>query len=245
MITVLFSAHNEERNAFFWESLRRLEEFRARGFALEIIVGATPGTDETLRKIDALGINFVTVETTKRAERYNRAFAISSSGPNDVILLHHPRSLIDHEGIEALALLTDKAQWGAFTHAFDEDHPLLKFTSWWSNFIRGDLRKIYYLDHCLFIRRKIFERIGGIPEVEIFEDTILCSKLALLGGPLRLPYRSTTSSIRFRERGHYRHALMNQYLKIRFFLKGDFKKMNDEYERGVELNTETAQERNP
>ncbi len=238
MLTVLFSAHNEERNIFFWESLRRLEEFRVRGFPIELIVGASPGNDKTLQKLAGLGIKFVTVETTKRAQRYNQALRLSISGPRDLILLHHPRSLIEPEGIDALGALSDDTHWGTFTHAFDEDHPLLKFTSWWSNFVRGDLRKIYYLDHCLFLRRKLLEQVGGVPEVEIFEDTLLCSKLAHLGLPLRLPFRSTTSSIRFRERGHYRHAIMNQYLKIRFLLKGDFKKMNDEYERGADLNTE-------
>jgi hypothetical protein len=60
----------------------------------------------------------------------------------------------------------------------------------------------------------------------------------MLGKPIRLPYQSKTSAIRFRKRGFFLHALMNQYLKIRFYLNGDFKKMNEAYENGVNLNSQ-------
>jgi hypothetical protein len=90
-----------------------------------------------------------------------------------VVLLHHPRSVIDPHGIR---WLYDKAQlhkestketetkdwWGGFTHQFDNDndgngntmgisnrpiistHWLLRFTSWYSNTIRSRPRSILF-----------------------------------------------------------------------------------------------------
>ena len=45
-----------------------------------------------------------------------------------------------------------------------------KFTSWWSNYIRGDIRKIYYLDHCIFFKKHILDEVNPC-HLEIFEDT--------------------------------------------------------------------------
>ena len=56
---------------------------------------------------------------------------------------------------------------------------LLHFTSWWSNHIRGDLLGVYYLDHCLFISRDLYDHLpsGGFPALPIFEDTEFCKAI--------------------------------------------------------------------
>nr|MBA2403366.1 glycosyl transferase, family 2 [Bdellovibrionales bacterium] len=95
-----------------------------------------------------------------------------------------------------------------------------------------------YLDHCLFVRRDVFEKVGGFPDREIFEDTILSKKLASLYRPIRLPWKSTTSSIRFKTNGIWNQAIQNQILKCRFMLNDNDVKMNRDYERGIDLNSE-------
>jgi hypothetical protein len=156
-----------------------------------------------------------------------------------MILLHHPRSLICKEGIEHLMQYRMNLKWGGFLHFFDLDHPILKFTSWYSNYIRGTFSGILYLDHCIFLERSMALSIGKLPSVDIFEDTILSQRLLkTFGKPKILPHKATTSAVRFETNGIYRQSLINQYLKIKFYLGADHRQMNRLYESKTGLNSE-------
>lgn len=238
MITILLCAFNEEHNPYFWQTLKLIQDLEEKRNQLEVIVGFTDGGDRTRFLLLEKKIRFIEVQTRKRADRYNEALKLSSGAEKDWILLHHPRSLLCEEAILALKELHSRVKWGAFTHQFDDTHPLLTFTSWWSNAVRGDLKGIFYLDHCLFVRKDLFLKIGGVPSVEIFEDTLLSLALSRHSEPVRLSWKSVTSSIRFKTQGIWKQALKNQLLKIKFLLNlSQDQQMNAEYERGVNLNT--------
>lgn len=236
MISVLLPAFNEAENPFFWDTIKLIEDLKLNGVQIELLVGLTPGEDNTLDKLLDLGITTRVVHALNRGERYNQAFKDCNAGENDWIVLNHPRSLLQKEAILELTLLHESISWGAFTHQFNIHHPLLSFTSWWSNHVRGDLKKIFYLDHCLFIRRSLLEKVGGVPVVEIFEDTILSHKLSEVSHPVRLRWKSTTSAIRFIKNGFWSQSLRNQVLKLQFFLGTSDKKMNHSYEKDINLN---------
>jgi hypothetical protein len=236
MISLLLSAYNESSNPFFWQTIELVKRLQLEGHRIEILVGATKGNDDTLANLEKREVFHRVVQTTKRGERYNVVLKESSADVNDWIILNHPRSLLQAEAILSLLSLNHTIKWGAFTHQFDFHHPLLAFTSWWSNNVRGDLKKIYYLDHCLFIRKGLLEVIGGVPTVEIFEDTILTKKLSEISTPVRLNWKSTTSAIRFLRRGVWEQSLQNQLLKIRFMLGASDSSMNNSYERDINLN---------
>ena len=95
---------------------------------------------------------------------------------------------------------------------------------------------IFYLDHCIFIQAELIEQIGLIPEIDIFEDTELSKMLRSICEGWRLEFYSLTSAIRFEKNGIVRHALKNQILKWKYYLKADHKKMNLSYEEKVALN---------
>jgi len=238
MLTVLLSAFNEADNPYFWKTLETIKALNLEGHQIQVSVGVTPGNDETIKKLESLKVDFTKVQSTKRSVRYNEALKRVSCGQDDWLLFHHPRSFLKPEAFLSLKGLGRTQSWGAFTHQFDHGHPLLSFTSWWSNHVRGDLKKIFYLDHCLFMRRGIFEEVGGFPEREIFEDTILSTRLAKLQDPVRLPWRSTTSAVRFKTNGIWKQAFHNQILKWRFYFNANDEQMNKDYEKGVDLNTE-------
>ncbi len=170
-------------------------------------------------------------EAKTRAERLNLGF---ERAKGSMILFHHPRSFVDPKGIEYLVDHSDKVIWGAFTHQFDQRHFLLKFTSWYSNKIRGQGRSIFYLDHCIFFHRSL--RKSPLPPVEIFEDTVLSTQLRNQQAPLLLPFKSTTSALRFTKNGIWRQAILNQIMKIGFYINASPQKMNKIYERGLNLN---------
>lgn len=213
-----------------------IKGLRKEGLQIELIVGATAGQDDTLERLEREKIKAVVKDTTKRAERYNHAFENVSCGKDDWVVLNHPRSFLEESAFPALLSVSPIHKWGAFTHQFDVHHPLLSFTSWWSNHVRGDLKKIFYLDHCLFVKRAAFEKVNGFPELEIFEDTVLSQRLAEIRSPLRLPWKSTTSSLRFIKKGIWKQALHNQIIKGKFLLGHNHQQINKSYEEGVNLN---------
>jgi hypothetical protein len=176
------------------------------------------------------GVELVIGTGSTRAERLQRGIDASRGR---VILCHHPRSLVSKEGIEWLRDHADEVTWGGFTHVFDVRHPLLLYTSWYSNRVRPR-HGVIYLDHCIFFQRELLTR--PIPNVAIFEDTLLSYILRESGPPTILPFASITSAVRFVRNGVLKQLFLNQVLKIKFLLGGDNQKMNETYEKGLHLN---------
>lgn len=174
-------------------------------------------------------------EARSRAERLNLGFHRSKG---EIILFHHPRSFIEQGGILFLIEMSQNRNrdsfWGGFTHKFDRDHYLLRFTSWYSNQIRGKVKGILYLDHCIFFDRTLWDK--DLPSVEIFEDTILSYNFKKFSRPIVLPFISETSSIRFQKNGIWKQCLLNQFLKIAFYMNINYNFLNNIYEKDLGLN---------
>lgn len=171
-------------------------------------------------------------ESATRAKKLNTGIKKASG---DIILCHHPRSLLDKTALLSLLELKNKKVWGGFTHQFDQSHPLLKFTSWYSNKIRAK-RGVLYLDHCIFFHKDLFVN-DSIPDVSIFEDTelsrIFCKRV---GRPVVLSGISETSAIRFVKNGILKQGMTNQFLKLSYHLGISDLKMNRFYEKRTSLN---------
>lgn len=230
-LSVIIPTLNEEENPYFLKAMNQLSSIRN----IEVIVSDGGSTDNTLNIASEFKTTVISNVVSSRAERINLGLAQASA---ERILLHHPRSIISQEGIESLLGTTCSSSWGGFTHSFDLEHPLLRFTSWYSNNIRGAISGIVYLDHCIFLTREMALTIGKLPAVDIFEDTILSQRLRKsFGAPTILPYKATTSAIRFKTNGVFKQAFMNQILKLKFYLGADHMKMNKYYEKKLPLNS--------
>ncbi len=239
-LSIILPTFNEVKSNLLPEilnSFRNLKNF-------ELIVVDSRSEDSTVSTIQNFplfreqpeSLKIISTSSTKRGEKLNLGL-LESRG--DLILLHHPRSFIPEEGISVLFSLKEDIKWGAFRHKFNKRHFLLKFTSWYSNFIRGKMKSIYYLDHCIFANRKILLEVG-IPEVEIFEDTILCLNLKKKYKPILLKENSITSSVRFDKNGYYFQSVINQLMKIGFYLRVPYSKLNYFYEKSLELNAKIS-----
>lgn len=231
MLSIIIPTHNEIKSNYIdriLDSLTHLDD-------VQIIVVdnfSIDGTVDILKKYSK--IRLIQTEAASRAARLNLGIKAASS---EFILLHHPRSILQAGAIESLISQAPHLDWGGFTHKFDIESPILNFTSWYSNKIRADKKSIFYLDHCIFAKKILFEQVGLIPEVDIFEDTEISLLLREHSPGARLPYISTTSSIRFMANGILKQSFTNQKLKWKYYLKFNHKKMNASYEKGLDLNT--------
>ena len=235
-LSIILPTFNECKTNLLGEILNSFLELTN----FELIVVDSGSEDLTISTIQSFSLfvkspqclKIITTSLTKRGEKLNLGL-LASEG--EIILLHHPRSYIPENGISVLYTLESNIKWGAFTHNFNKNHLLLKFTSYYSNNIRGKMKSIYYLDHCIFVRRELLKGVG-IPEVEIFEDTILSLNLKKYAKPHLLKENSITSSVRFDKNGYYFQSFLNQLIKIGFYFNISLSKLNYFYEKSLELN---------
>jgi glycosyltransferase involved in cell wall biosynthesis len=230
-LSIIIPTFNACQNHILEENLKTFSMLKD----IEIICVDGGSTDRTFELLNRFEVKTLSRKGS-RAHLLNEGIKEAKA---DYLLLVHPRSEISLGDVIEILESRDEIKWGALTHEFDRDHPLLNFTSWYSNHVRGDIFGIFYLDHCIFGEKLLFEQIDYIPEVEIFEDTLLSQKLLKLARPKRLKGKINTSSVRFNKNGVYRQALLNQIMKLAFYMKIDHKKMNKLYEWGLNLNTKS------
>ena len=189
MLSIVIPTLNESKTGY----LSKIFDAYSRMTDIELICVDGGSTDNTISLIKQSNASLIATNIGSRAGRLNVGI---KQAKFNMVMLHHPRSLVDVKGIIALTHLGPEIRWGAFTHNFNMQHPLLNFTSWYSNRMRGDRRGVYYLDHCLFAQKQLLLDVGLIPEIDIFEDTEVCLKLNKKAEPVRLPYISQTSAVR-------------------------------------------------
>ncbi|WP_419168249.1 glycosyltransferase [Halobacteriovorax sp.] len=222
---------NDASNSYLFKNLEVFSKIKD----IEVVISDGGSIDNTLSLCSRFGVTLIKGDSSSRAHRINAGIKASTS---PMILLQHPRSFINLVGIEYLLKNIDNLGWGGFTHSFDYKHPILKFTSWYSNSIRGRIKGVLYLDHCIFLKRSMAESIGELPCVDIFEDTILSQRLfEEFGAPNILPYKVITSAIRFKTNGIFKQSLVNQFLKIKFHTGANHLDMNRLYEKNTKLNS--------
>jgi len=173
------------------------------------------------------------IETNLRAERLN--FGAKKAQSNKLFFIH-PRSYVDQKTYNYL-IQNETIKWGGLNHRFNKKSPFYIFTSWYSNHLRAKVKEIFYLDHCLFIRKDLFNKVSGFPKLSIFEDTVISERLRREEHSTLIPFYSTTSAIRFEKNGFLRQALLNQILKMAYNLGANHDVMNKIYEKGLDLNS--------
>ena len=69
---------------------------------------------------------------------------------------------------------------GAFLHSFDCEDRFSRFISFSAN-TRAKTAKLFFGDQCIFIRREVFERMGGYADMPLFEDWDMSRRMRAYG----------------------------------------------------------------
>src|SRR5262245_38314261 len=116
-----------------------------------------------------------------RCPRPGRATQVNmgaAAAAGKALLFLHADTCLPPPAIEPVnAALADAAiVGGGFRHSFNESGPLLRFISLWST-ARSRLTGIHLGDQGMFVRRSVFEGLGGFPDIPLFEDARLARAL--------------------------------------------------------------------
>ncbi len=152
-------------------------------------------TDKTYKKI-----NFKKIQRTRyRSNQMNEG---AKELKNEKILFLHADSKISREAI--LELIERNYNFGCFRLKFEPTSTFLKSIEWGSNF-RVKYRHIAFGDQGIFIKRELFEKIGGFKPLFLMEDYELSLTLKEMGiYPKLLESEITTSSRRFIKDGSFK-----------------------------------------
>lgn len=188
-----------------------------------IVVDGSPDAG-TIRHIEARD-RILCIRSEKGRGVQMNAGALRSRG--DILLfLHSDSSLPDGWNEDILAALSDKdISGGAFALEIDSHHWFLKMVSFLTS-LRSRINRIPYGDQAIFVRKNVFDELGGFETVPIMEDVLLMRTLKRRKKRIMiLPKRVITSARRWKKDGILFTTLRNRVLIILFILGVPLRKL--------------------
>lgn len=76
-------------------------------------------------------------------------------------------------------------------------------------------------DQAIFVRRELFQRVGGYPAIALMEDIVLSRKLKRWAMPVCIREKALTSSRRWEDNGIVRTVVLMWWLRARFYFGAD------------------------
>ena len=119
------------------------------------------------------------------------------------LLFLHADTLLPRDGLAHVAALPEDIASGCFEQRFSGDDWRLALVSRLHNF-RCRRTWVMYGDQAMFVRRRVFESLGGFPDVDHLEDVIFSDRLARLARPTLVPAEVVTDSRKFVKMGVFR-----------------------------------------
>jgi rSAM/selenodomain-associated transferase 2 len=165
----------------------------------EIIVVDGGSHDETISIVEEDKILVLKAPRGRGAQMH--AGAKISKG--DILWFLHADTVPPEDALEKIvdALIDKGAVGGNFTIHFEGQGIPARFLTW----LYPQLRKIglCYGDSAIFVRRDVYEKIGGFQAFPIFEDLDLITRLKKEGKVINLTEKVITSSRRFENRNFF------------------------------------------
>ena len=106
---------------------------------------------------------------------------------------------------------------GAFRFSFSERSLKSSFVATMVN-IRSRLFSLPYGDQAIFVRKKVFEKLGGVPDIPLMEDVEMVRRIGREGNLVILDASVVTSSRRWDNIGWVKTTIINQSLLYLYLL---------------------------
>lgn len=221
MISVVIPAYNEEKAL-----PHTLRELLRQSGDYEVIVVDGGSIDRTRATVESLGfidsasdprrssdasretLHASRIILTAPKGRASQMDAGAKEATGEWLLFLHADTVLPAGAIQRLNEMEpdQTIQAGGFMHQFSGDDWRLKLISFLDNF-RCIRSRIIYGDQALFVRRALFEQLGGFPNQPILEDVAFCERLIHVTTPLLLSPPVVTDARKFLKMGVWRSFL--------------------------------------
>jgi rSAM/selenodomain-associated transferase 2 len=204
-ISVILPVLNEER--VITKSLQALLSLMPH----EVIVVDGGSIDRTRAMCEQFGVKVLTAEPG-RARQMNCG---AKNANGDLLLFLHADTTLPASALRdvSAAMRDPDCLGGRFDVEINGAHWMLKVIARLINY-RSRITKIATGDQALFVRRAIFESIGGFENIPLMEDIAFCRALKRIGPIACLHTRVITSGRRWERHGVWRTVIRMWALKV-------------------------------
>ncbi len=193
-------------------SVRALQPLRQRGVELVLVDGGS--TDSTWALARALA-DHVLLAPRGRAAQMN---AGAKNCRADVLLFLHADTALPPAADQLIAQAIHAGNsWGRFDVRIDGSRPIFRVVERMMN-LRSRLKGIATGDQAMFIKRDLFERLGGFADMPLMEDVELSKRLRQVGPPACITVPVMTSARRWLQHGVWRTIMLMWHLRLAYFL---------------------------
>jgi rSAM/selenodomain-associated transferase 2 len=201
----------------------------ATGVTMEVIVVDGGSFDRS--RDEARGRCAMLLHAPRGLARQMNAGAAAAKG--DALAFVHADTLVPPTfAADITAALADPAVVGGrFDLRLDDDALLLRLIGWLIS-ARSRLSRTATGDQAIFVRREVFERLGGYRDLAICEDLDLARRLKRIGRVACLRSCVATSARRWRERGVLATVLRMWFIRAAFLLGVSPVRLAHLYKRG-------------
>jgi rSAM/selenodomain-associated transferase 2 len=202
-----------------------LQALRARGHEVIVVDGGSG--DSTV----ALAMPLADRVISSRRGRAFQMNAGAQEAAGDVVLFLHADTRLPEDADRLIfgGLQRSNLAWGRFDIRIEGRHAPLRVVAWFMN-QRSRLTAVCTGDQSIFVRRDLFQRLGGYPPIELMEDIALSKLLRRHSSLLCITSAALTSARRWETRGVWRTVLLMWWLRLRYLLGASPKQLLRLYE---------------
>jgi rSAM/selenodomain-associated transferase 2 len=211
VISIIIPTLNEEKNLG-----GAVEAIRRNAVPYEIIIADGQSTDETRRIAAQLGVQVVICAKQQRAAQLNLG---ARQAKGEILLFLHADTRLPANALEQirLALAHSAVGGGAFTRKFHSPSLFLKISCLLAEF-RNRTVGWHLGDQAMFVRKALFDQLGGFRLMDRFEDLDFSRRLRAISAVVTLRPPVITSARRFEKEGPIVRTLHDLWLTVHYFI---------------------------
>jgi rSAM/selenodomain-associated transferase 2 len=182
----------------------------------QVIVVDGGSTDRTREICEQAEVDLL-VSPRGRARQMNQG---ARNATGEVLLFLHADTRLPASGLEDVrsALRDSRTMGGRFDVRLDDDRRIFKIIGNMIN-LRSRLTKMATGDQAIFVRREVFEKLGGFPDLPLMEDIAFSRMLKKRGRIACLRSRVVTSARRWETGGVWRTIFKMWILRLLYLAK--------------------------
>ncbi|MBL4782832.1 MAG: TIGR04283 family arsenosugar biosynthesis glycosyltransferase [Porticoccaceae bacterium] len=191
--------------------LRRLQTLRKQGVQLIVVDG---GSDDDTVAVATPLADQVIASDKGRSRQMNAGAALADR--EWLLFLHADTRLPVNLPDIMLVWGFTPSVWGFFGIKVRGAPALLRVVQWLMN-RRSFLTSISTGDQCQFVKREVFERIGGFADIPLMEDIELSKRLKRQSRPLFVNAKAETSGRKWQRDGVWSTIFLMWRLRLAYF----------------------------
>ena len=222
-LSIIIPALNEEAGIMTF--LNHLQALRSQ---CELILVDGGSDDKTLE----LAHPYVDKQITADKGRARQMNAGAKQATAPILLFLHADTFLPEDAVTQIeSAITSDCDWGRFDVRLESNDLQLKIVAWLMN-KRSCFTGIATGDQAIFVKKAVFEQVGGFADIALMEDIEFSKRLNKNGRPYCIKSKVTSSARRWLSFGIVKTILLMWSLRLRYFLGANPTKLEQLYKKG-------------